>query len=73
MTSYCGPLSGMSWLHVPGKVEPGQEVVPMPAVVNYEICFQGFLAYSTLPVLLSDVKVLLFHNEVFKNSQSNAP
>ena len=41
VTGCHGPLSGVSWLSVPGPVDPVQELVSMPAILNYENS-QGF-------------------------------
>ena len=30
------PLDGVSWLHVSREVDPGRELVPTPAILNYE-------------------------------------
>ena len=51
VTGCRGPLSEVSWSLVPGQ-EPDQELVPTPAILNYEIYWGSELA-RTLPALLS--------------------
>ena len=78
VTDCRGPLNGILWSHAPGQVL-GQELVPTPTILNYEI-YQGsklatyqissLVARSTAPhILLFYLNVLnffkIFHAKMF--------
>ena len=61
MTGCHSPLNGV-YHYVLGQIDPGRELVLMPAIFNYETS-QGFEPASTLPVLLSGSMVHFPHNK----------
>lgn len=52
----------VSWLHVPGQVDPDGELVPMSVFSNMRFPTAFKPASSTLPVFLSGGMVHLLHN-----------
>lgn len=60
MTGCHSPLNGV-YHYVLGQIDPGRELVLMPAIFNYETS-QGFEPASTLPGLLSGGTVHLSHS-----------